>query len=195
MTPSVPTLYSLAALLSVAALAPAAWTRSRAARDAHDAALRLARIQANARAVADTQSTLPDWAAGAGSPSARAQSADALAPRVSAALAAAGLPAATLSSLSVQSDPEGAGPGAPAGSLRIQRRRATLVLAQPTLPQLGAFLQSWRTREPTWTITSIDAAPEPSSRADKPTPPGADLPLHIVLSLESLSLVPAGGTR
>ena len=182
-------LYTLSALVSLAALAPAAWSSSRAATQHSAATARLDRLRAHASTLTAARSTLPDWAAQAITPGQK-QSSDALAPRVSAALSSSGLTPAALANLSVQSAPEGP---IIAGSLRVHRRRATLVLSQVSLPRLGAFLQTWRASEPEWRPTAIDASPEPLSR-DKPPAPGADLPLHIVLCLESLSIQPVTNT-
>ncbi len=182
--------YILAALLSLTALVPAAWFYSRAHTQHASAIARLNRINTHAATLASARFSLPDWVARALAPGQK-QSPDALAPRVSAALSSSGLTPAALANLSVQSTPEGP---VIAGSLRIHRRHATLVLSQVSLPRLGAFLQTWRTAEPDWRPTAIDAAPEPRARTDAPPAPGADLPLHIVLSLESLSLQPVSPT-
>lgn len=98
--------------------------------------------------------------------------------RIAAALAEAGLPSSALEGVS----PESQFGGNDAGG--VVRRRATLTLAG-TLPQIGRFLDTWRAREPTWTITGIDLAPERRSEAP---PPGGDLPVRAVLTIESLSL-------
>jgi hypothetical protein len=194
MIPSPATSYSLAASISLAALAPAAWSFARASsRDAAESA-RLSRLQSNAATLSTARASLPDWAARSLS-SSRPQTQEALASRLSAALGSVGLPASSLANLSVQSDPEGA---AIASTLRIHRRRATLVLSHVTLPRLGAFLQTWRTSEPDWIPSSIDAAPEPATHADAPPAPGADLPLRVVIAFESLSVQPisqAGAPR
>ncbi len=184
------TRYTLSALLSLAAVAPAVLFYSRAAAQHSAATNRLERLQSHAATLVSARSALPDWAARAITPGQK-QSTDALAPRVSAALSSSGLTPAALANLSVQSAPEGP---LIAGGLRLHRRRATLVLSQVSLPRLGAFLQTWRAAEPDWRPTAIDASPETLSRADKPPAPGADLPLHIVLSLESLSIQPATPT-
>lgn len=182
--------YILSILLSLAILIPACWHYAGASTQCSAAATRFNRVHTHAAKLTSARSSLPDWAARAITPGHK-QASDALAPRVSAALASCGLSPATLANLSVQSNAEGP---VIAGSLRIHRSRATLVLAQVPLPRLGAFLQTWRAAEPDWRPTAIDAAPEPQARADKPPAPGSDLPLHIVLSLESLSIQPVATT-
>lgn len=103
-----------------------------------------------------------------------------LAPRVSAALAAAGLPASALAGLSPEAELDVGGGGG--GEWRARRRRATLTLTGTTLPQVGKFLAAWREHEPDWTVTGVDLAPEPG----KAPPQGGDLPLRATVTLEAL---------
>jgi hypothetical protein len=100
-----------------------------------------------------------------------------LATRVAGVLSAAGLAQSNLGALSPESTTQRSGGGT------TVRRRATMTLQSLTLPELGRFLAEWRSREPSWTVTSIDLNPQ--ERA-KPTP-GADLPIRAVVLLESLS--------
>lgn len=88
--------------------------------------------------------------------------------RISGVLTACGLPASAVSSF-----------GAEGGA--ATRRRATLVLDGPTLPQLGVFLGSWREAEPGWMIAAMDLSP----RVEAPST-GGDLSLHAVLTLEAI---------
>lgn len=109
-----------------------------------------------------------------------------LATRVSAALAAAGLPASNLAVLSPES--ESVEPVTAAAA--VVRRRATMVLTPVSLPQLGRFLAEWRARSPEWTPTRIDLEPinagaGPSSSSSS-TQPGGDLPLRVTLAVESV---------
>jgi hypothetical protein len=101
-----------------------------------------------------------------------------LAPRVGAALSRCGLPASCLSSLS----PETA-VVVNEGSSHLRRQRATLALGSITLPQLGSFLNGWRTSEPDWGVTSIDLSP---MAAGQNASTGGDLPLRAVLVVESM---------
>lgn len=101
-----------------------------------------------------------------------------LASRVATAIQRAGLPASALSSLS----PEAESPIANHHGLRIARHRATLTLAGVTLPQVGAFLDAWRTNEPAWTPVSIDITPA----SGKAPEAGGDRPLRVVISVESV---------
>jgi hypothetical protein len=113
-----------------------------------------------------------------------------LTPRISAALAAAGLPASALSSLS----PEAESPIGE-GDLKARRTRAVLTLAPVTLPQLGGFLAAWRSREPQWTVSSIELSPQPGNQSpgQSAAAPGGDLPLRAVLGLETLFVDQGGG--
>lgn len=100
-----------------------------------------------------------------------------LTPRVTAALERAGLPASALVSLSPEAESQLAGqPG-----LRVSRRRATLTLTGVTLPQVGKFLDAWRSAEPAWTPASIDISPA----GGKAPEAGGDLPLRVVITIEA----------
>lgn len=100
-----------------------------------------------------------------------------LQPRIAAVLTASGLAPTALASLAPEA--EAAIPGQQGGGT-LKRQRVAIVLAGPTLPQVGRFLASWRTAEPAWVVTTIDLTPQPA-------PPGSgDLPLHTVLGLESI---------
>jgi hypothetical protein len=101
-----------------------------------------------------------------------------LAPRISAALSAAGLPATAMSSLSPEAESQ-----VGEAALGARRSRAVLTLAPVTLPQLGAFLAAWRSREPHWTVSSLDLAPLGGTAKESP---GGDLPLRAVIGLETL---------
>jgi len=114
-----------------------------------------------------------------------------LAPMVSGALGEAGLPALALSSLSPESESvESSGEGNP---LRAIRRRATLVLAPVTLPQLGRFLSAWRERTDAalWTVARLDIEPQ----REHPFAPGSDLPLRVVVGLECVTMEPLRASR
>ncbi len=100
------------------------------------------------------------------------------APKLSESLAACGLSSSCLLSLTPSSEPITLNDGGPA----LTRRREAVTLAQLTLPQFGAFLHSWRQREQSWTVASIELSPDTAA----PVTPGADLQLRAVLSLESL---------
>jgi hypothetical protein len=100
-----------------------------------------------------------------------------LATRVSGVLSAAGLSQSNLAGLS----PESTAQRSDAGT--ALRRRATLTLQSLTLRDLGRFIGEWKAREPAWAVTSIDLAPVTNS---KPAP-GADLPIRVVLVVETLS--------
>jgi hypothetical protein len=109
-----------------------------------------------------------------------------LTPRISAALATSGLPASALASVS----PEAESPVGDA-DLRARRSRAVVTLAPITLAQLGGFLAAWRTREPQWTVSSIDVAPQNGGARQEMA--GGDLPLRAVIGIETLFVDQGGG--
>lgn len=112
----------------------------------------------------------------------------ALASRVSAALARAGLSGQVLQSLS----PEAQSPiTRRAGSLLI-RQRATLTLHNLSLPQAGMFLDAWCSVEPEWIISHIDLSPILSKEAPSI---GTDLPLRVVVTIEGLFRAKSGDSR
>ncbi len=137
---------------------------------------RLARITGHASTIRDVDAALPAWS--------RLPKSAALAPEIGATIAAAGLPASTLASLNAEPDSSGA---VASSQIQVRARRATIVLTSITLPQLGDFLSRWRTRQPGWAVARIDLGAEPSAAAVK-AQTGGDLPLHVVLNLQSLSL-------
>lgn len=146
----------------------------RANRDAHTAQATLRNVARDAGIVADLRAGLPE------ATSTDDQTRGGLAPRVTAALERAGLPPGTLASLSPEADSQATlQPG-----LRVARRRATLTLGGVTLPQVGRFLEAWRTAEPTWTPASIDLSPA----GGKSPEAGGDLPLRAVISIEAVAV-------
>jgi hypothetical protein len=88
------------------------------------------------------------------------------------------------------------GPGN-VGAGELKRQRATFTLVPITLPQLGAFLDAWRQREPYWTVASIDVGPEPIRQNENggAAAAGRDLPLRAVLTLEAIYLDEPKGDR
>lgn len=116
---------------------------------------------------------------------------------VNEALASAGLPAASLASLSPAAEmPIALRPSAASGSgeantpgLAAVRQRALLTLAPISLPQVGRFLSAWREAHPDWIVSTIDFSPEPPGRREPS--PGSDLPLRVVITLETLFVEPA----
>jgi hypothetical protein len=106
-----------------------------------------------------------------------------LAPRVAGAMSAAGLATSVLQSLSP--DSRSGEPGA-----RVSRQRATLSLSGLSLPQVGKFLDAWRTAEPHWIVSSIELSPIAASNG-LPSALGTDLPLRAVVTIEGLFKEPA----
>jgi len=62
------------------------------------------------------------------------------------------------------------------------------MLSNLSLPQLGRFLDAWRSTEVAWLPVSIDLSPA----SGKPPDAGGDLPLRVVITIESRSLKEAG---
>jgi len=168
--------------LASAAMVVSVLPRARLARHA-----RAAQLEA-ARSLAESASELARLRAASPTDTAPGEPEPKLATRISTALAAAGLPASALASLS----PESENVEPVTQTAVLVRRRATMVLTSVSLPQLGRLLAAWRDRSPEWTPTRIDLEPAPSagsSRRDAPSSavqPGADLPLRITLSIESV---------
>lgn len=113
----------------------------------------------------------------------RAHDEGSLAPRVASILASSGVPASVMASLSPQTQSV----TAPDGT-KLVKRSAAVTLTPMRLPELGAFLNAWRTAEPSWTISSIEVTPDPGAGVT----PGADLPLRINLTIESISSEDSG---
>jgi hypothetical protein len=183
VTPSIRKVWCIAAAVGASSVAWGGLSWTRAARAERVQMQRLNRLNACVKDLDTLRSKLPDW-------SANARPSGTLAPQVSAAISAAGLPASAM--LSLSADPE---MPAPAKGIQANRRRATLVLAPVTLPQLGAFLQTWRQRQPAWVISQLDVSPEPEGKKkDDAAMVGGDLPLRSVMTFETLWL-DRGGVR
>lgn len=90
--------------------------------------------------------------------------ADALA-LVTAALADAALPSIHLQSLLPDAQASSVASIASGG---YQHRTLRLTLGNLALPNLGAFLQSWRNTQSVWGITQISLRREPSTRSAQP---------------------------
>lgn len=111
---------------------------------------------------------------------------DGLAPRITTTLSVAGVPKSALQSLS----PEAESPSHLGQGVQLFRKRATFTLVGVTLPNLGRFLDAWRHAEPAWTITSLDLAP-----ASGPAPPqGGDLPLRVIITIDSIRISRLGAS-
>jgi hypothetical protein len=87
--------------------------------------------------------------------------ADALA-SINAAMVDAGLDPAHLRSLTPEAQPS---PDALTGSSGYQRRSLRLSLGAIAMPELGRFLQSWRSTQEIWAVTQIVVRREPARRA------------------------------
>lgn len=193
--------WTLAVVVGGSVLVATSWGYQNAAKADAFAARRLQRVTEQSEEYRRLSAALPAWTRSGTD----ARSGDALAQRVSAAIAAAGLPASALASLSPESQAGNDGGsrtvGGAGGGVKIERRRAVLTLGSITLPQLGRLLAAWREREPEWTVTSIDATPLQIS--DKPergggagggggggvqVAPGGDIPARVVIAIERWSV-------
>jgi hypothetical protein len=108
--------------------------------------------------------------------------------RIASVLAACGLPASAMTSVSPEADTRLT---VPESTARYLRSRVTLTLAGVTLPQLGSFLNGWRTAEPAWVPTALEITPTQPKEGF----PGGDRPLNITIVLEGLFEDDAGGAR
>lgn len=106
------------------------------------------------------------------------QQTSAIAERIPSILRAQGLAPSVLGSFAPQGETT-----IETGGTSLVRRRALLSLNSITLPQLGGFLNVWRTSEPRWVPTAIDLAPMQVSTAQAGSQTG-DLPLIVSLTLE-----------
>jgi hypothetical protein len=68
-----------------------------------------------------------------------------------------------------------------------------VTLAGVTLPQLGGFLKEWRQREPAWTVSGIDLAPQAPGKKGEASSAGGDLPLRAVIGIETMFVEQGGG--
>ena len=144
----------------------------------HDAALAVRRAAQIAAHVSELERVRPvalRWQE-------RKRPASGLAASLGETLTGCGVPASALVSVTPQPESAVQGPGAE----QLKRQRATLTLSPITLPQLGAFLEAWRAREPYWTVGGIDVGPDQRSAAKGS--PGGDLPLTAVLTLDAVYL-------
>jgi hypothetical protein len=152
--------------------------RSRAGAEA----LALKTVSGESSELARLRASAPAWAL-------RGRPASGLAPRVSAALSACGLPATAMASLSPEAESAVGGGGT--GDVTARRTRAVMTLAPVTLPQLGNFLEAWRSREPEWGVASIDLSPQ--SGREGAAGGGGDLPLRAVIGVEGVFVDQSGG--
>lgn len=157
--------FILASLVLLLACAVTAWFAllrlDVAVRRAHEAAQAAERVEHDARRLESLRAARPRVGEGA------EPQADALA-LVTTALADATLPSTHLRSLLPDAHPttsERPGDHVPAG---YQRRTLRLTLGGLALPNLGAFLRSWRGIQDIWDVTHISLRREPSPRASDP---------------------------
>lgn len=136
------------------------------------ALLQLALVAQQASDLSALRASAPAWML-------RSRPPTGLTPRITAALTASGLPASSVSSVSPEAESSVGDP-----DLKAHRSRAALTLDGVTLPQLGAFLQAWREREPQWTVSNLDLAPQGGQAKAEST--GRDLPLRVVIGMETL---------
>jgi hypothetical protein len=181
-------------LLPALAIAGVQFVAARAVRDESRRAMaRLEATLSQVRTIESLSTRTAEWAQRGRPPLAKGG----LTTAVNEALASAGLPAASLASLSPAAEmPIALRPAAASGSgeantpaLAAVRQRALLTLAPISLPQVGRFLSAWREAHPDWIVSTIDFSPEPPGRREPS--PGSDLPLRVVVTLETLFVEPA----
>lgn len=114
-----------------------------------------------------------------------AQDAAGLTPRLMQSLAAAGIPSSSLASLTPQNETI----RTPDGKQAV-RRRAAVTLAPVRLPDLGTFIDGWRRQNPEAIISSIELSPDSGASVS----PGGDLPLRVVMTIESVAVDTSGGS-
>lgn len=148
-------------------------TAMQARQSAYAAQTALTSVARDANAIVALRAGVPDS-------SADDQTQGGLTPRASASLQRAGLPATSLASLS----PEAESRATVQPGIHVSRRRATLTLSGVTLPQVGRFLDAWRSAEPAWTPASIDLSPG----GGKAPEAGGDLPLRAVIAIEAAAI-------
>jgi hypothetical protein len=149
------------------------------------AALERERATTIVRQVADLEAARPvaaQWRQ-------RRRPASGLAANLGQTLSACGIAPTALVNVSPQ--PESPLESASSTNADLRRQRAALTLYPVTLPQLGAFLEAWRAREPYWTVTTIDVSPDAAAKL----PGGGDLPLRVVMNMEAVYLADAGEER
>ncbi len=162
-------------------LGAAAWSADRALEaraEAARAGTALAALAADARELAVLRSQAP------GETDAPRPASE-LPARLTAVLGACGLPASAVQNFSAEAsrrDPQVQG---------AQRERASLVLGQVTLPQVGRFLGAWRDAEPEWVVSAIELTPGGGGAA----PGGGELPLRVLMSLDAVTAEPHAGGR
>lgn len=181
-------LWTVCLTTSVAMVVPLSLWSARARAEADRQRARAVRLAATARDVQELASNLPDWTR-------RPRSGANLSTRMTAAITAAGLPPTTLTSLSADNEQALPTSGATAGragsgaAATVRRSRATVVLGPITLPQLGTLAQIWRERDPAWTMSSIEITPSLNGAMNAQlAQTGGDMPLRVVVVLESLSI-------
>ena len=165
-------LWSIAMVLTLAAVVATAPSAVRARAHAVMQSARVAQVDGLVQRISARRTTSPAWAA--------RDSGASLPERLATAVAAAGLPANVLVSVS---------PGAEeqlSAEPPLRRQKATVLLGGLTLPQLAKVLDQWRTAEPAWVVSAIEIAPEKADSKSK-AEPGADLPLRTTLGIERVA--------
>lgn len=170
-------LWTFASVMSLAALAYSAGAVRKAKGEYDEAISALQTTRRQVATLQTLQAALPiDPRASSAEPG--------LATRVTSTLERAGLSAGVLANFS----PGNTVVVGSAGEIRVTRGRATIALAGLTLPQAGRFLDAWRMAEPKWVPTSIDLSPAVTRAPEV----GGDLPLRVVIVIESLQVIRNG---
>lgn len=130
--------------------------------------------------VSDTLRTLHQLQAAVRSGSSGKKPAPGLTGQVSDALAQAGVPVTAMTSLAPEAETE----VSRTGDVARVRHGARLGLEPVTLPQVGRFLQSWRSAHPEWTIISMQLTPLPSRQPQVSGATPGPLRVNLVLQCE-----------
>lgn len=170
-----PALITLAALLGGAILAGPALRARAAGKRASEATSNLERMRADIEELQRLRARRPAISAGKRpQPNVYAHLTD--------ALVEAGVPTQSLKEVSPGEDASVKVEGA-AGNYRRQSMRVTLEAV--TLPQTGRFFDVWRSRQPEWTVTSIQITPVTGK--DQPRQ-AAQRPIRVQLVMEATYL-------
>jgi hypothetical protein len=128
-------------------------------------------VRADAEAIADLRAAAPPE-------SRRHRPPPGLATRLGDVISKAGLPPSSLQNLTPETE-------SAYGSAGLKRQVAKLTLDGLTLPELGCFLQEWRTAQPLWTVSSIDITPA-SARMLATPGHATDRPLRATITIETI---------
>ena len=144
-----------------------------ARRHADDARIHLSQVADSVKALRHLQEITKSGATGK-------RPAPGLTGQVADAMAQAGIPLAAMSSLTPEPETE----LSRTGDIARMRQGARLALEAVTLPQLGQFLQAWRTQHPEWTILSLQLTPLPGRQSQSAGATPEPLRINMVMECQ-----------